>query len=294
MNKILIITLLLFTISCKAQEKKQNEFTYENFDTEILKYEPVKKSGVSDKNFNKGIFRLDETKKAVKNDPKNLTYADYWNITAAFLALDESKNAINISFKKAIDSDPENVCAIIKVFGNVGLDIRIPETFYPFIKNCPKTEKSETFNTKEYSEKNKLNLKLISLINEIHLNDIKYRFDKKVDWSKQRPLDEKNQKKIDSLYSIYKTYLGKSLVGNDFETTMWAVIQHSNLKMMEEYLPILQKAVKENELNVVPLKMLIDRVYLQKYKYQIFGSQQSANLADEKTRNQVMKKYGIE
>ncbi|NRR93584.1 hypothetical protein HSX10_18605 [Winogradskyella undariae] len=295
MKHIILVVLLFLAFSCKGQDKKQNEFNYEDFNSQILKYEPIKKNGVSEKDFQKGLFKLKETKIAVDKDPKKLNYADFWNITMAFVNLDESSKNIEISFKKAVELNPSDVCALIKAFGNSELDIRIPETFYPFVNNCSNlVENNETFNPKTYSEKNKLDLKLVSLINEIHLNDIKYRFDKTVDWSKQNPLDEKNQKLIDSLYLKYKTYIGKSLVGNKLETIMWVVIQHSNLEMMEKYLPIIQRAVKENQLQVVPLKMLIDRVYLQKYNYQIFGSQQSPNLADEKTRNEVRKKYEIE
>jgi len=77
---------------------------------------------------------------------------------------------------------------------------------------------------------------------------------------------------------------------------MWAVIQHSNLEMMERYLPVIQKAVKDKELNIVPLKMLIDRFYGLKYGYQIFGSQSGFGfeMADEKTRKEIELKYGIE
>jgi hypothetical protein len=66
--------------------------------------------------------------------------------------------------------------------------------------------------------------------------------------------------------------------------------------MMAEYLPIFQKAVEENELDVVPFKMLIDRFYGLKYGYQIFGTQSGFGfeLADDKKRKEIELKYGIE
>ena len=77
---------------------------------------------------------------------------------------------------------------------------------------------------------------------------------------------------------------------------MWAVIQHSNPELMAEYLPIIQDAVKEKELDETPFKMLIDRYYGLKYGYQIFGSQSGFGfkLADEETRIKIEKKYQIE
>ncbi len=293
MKEILLNTVLFFAISCNAQEKKQTEFTYENFDNEILKYEPTKKSGVSENDFEKGVFKLNETKAAVKNNVENLTYADYWNITMAFVNLKEFNKNIEIAFKKAIELNSTDVCSIIKVYGNSQLDIRIPETFYPFINSCDNAIKTVNFDAKTYSDKYNLNLELVSLINEIQSNDIKFRFGKS-DFSKQSPLDEQNQKLIDSLLSKYNTYIGKTLVGNKFESTMWAVIQHSNIEMMEKYLPIIQNAVENKELDIVPFRMLIDRIYSRKEGYQIFGSQQGVKLASEKTRKEVIEKYKLE
>ena len=75
---------------------------------------------------------------------------------------------------------------------------------------------------------------------------------------------------------------------------MFFVIQHSNVEMMERYLPIVQKAVRQNELQETPLKMLIDRIYGAKKGYQIFGNQEFVDLSDKKTRIEISKKYGIE
>jgi hypothetical protein len=77
---------------------------------------------------------------------------------------------------------------------------------------------------------------------------------------------------------------------------MWSVIQHSNPEMMEKYLPIVNKAVENNDLDKTPLKMLIDRYYGLKYGYQIFGSQNGFGfkMADDETRNKIIKQYGID
>jgi len=107
--------------------------------------------------------------------------------------------------------------------------------------------------------------------------------------------DLKNQKPIDSLYNIHKTHLGSSLVGEKYKSIMWLVIQHSNVKMMEKYLPIIHQAVQNNELGEGPLKMLIGRFYGLKYGYQIFGSQSGFNFKDDDkaTSDAIKKKYNL-
>ena len=296
MKHIILVALLFTSISCNAQENQNYGFTYEDFNNEILKYEPVKKSGVTEKNFNKGLFRLNETKSAVNNDPENFTYADYWNVAMAFVNFDESEKSIQIAFDKAIELDAEKVCQIIKIFGHSQLDIRIPDAFYAFLKNCKDSNSNEALNLEEYANQNGLKLELVTIMHGIHLADIKFRFNSKMDASKQTILDKQNQAQIDSLYSDFNTYIGKSLVGDKFQNTMWAVIQHSNVEMMEKYLPVIQEAVKNGELKVVPLKMLIDRYYGLKYGYQVFGSQSGFGFkqADEKKKAEIERKFGIE
>ncbi|TBW26565.1 hypothetical protein [Gramella sp. KN1008] len=109
-------------------------------------------------------------------------------------------------------------------------------------------------------------------------------------------MDASNQKSVDSLFSIYKKYIGRELAGEEYSDVMWSVIQHSNITMMEKYLPEIQKAYANNEINVLPFKMLIDRIYAIKYGCQIFGSQGGGlgvEVANDSIRNQVIKKYKI-
>ncbi|MFK7783667.1 MAG: hypothetical protein AB8B56_01055 [Crocinitomicaceae bacterium] len=65
---------------------------------------------------------------------------------------------------------------------------------------------------------------------------------------------------------------------------------------MEKYLPILQKAVADGQINEKPFKMLIDRYYGLKYGYQVFGSQSGCGfeLADDKKREEIKTKYNLE
>ena len=293
MKQIIILMILVTTISCKGQDSNQAEFTYENFENEILKYEPIKRENVSDKDYNHGIMILSETKNYVKNDPNNFNRSDYFNILSCFLSFKENKETINIAFEKFKNS--EGSCEYFldkKLFKSPKYDIVREE----ITKQRLVCEQSTPLDLNEYSQKNNFDINLIMIINEISISDNKYRKDETTDWSKQSLLDKKNQILIDSLFNKYGRYIGKSFVGEKFDFVMWSVIQHSTVDMMEKYLPIIQKAVEEKELEIVPFKMLIDRFYGLKYGYQIFGSQIGFGfkLADDKKRKEIELKYGIE
>jgi len=133
-------------------------------------------------------------------------------------------------------------------------------------------------------------------MDQISRDDALYRKTSKDDLPvKQAELDQKNQQLIESLCREYGTYIGKGLVGDKYESVMWAVIQHSNVEMMGHYLPLIHKAVKDNELPVAPLKMLIDRFYGLKFGYQVFGTQSGFgfDLAGEERRMEIELEYGI-
>lgn len=288
--------LLMAIIKGYSQSNTDQLANEQSIGSAILTFVPVQREGVTEQRFHYAQQILNDTKSASKNDVQNLIAADYWNITTAFVILKEPKSHIQAAFDKAIHLDGATICSYIKAMGTSGLDKLIPESFLPFYSNCAQssTVESSKFNITDYAGNNKLNPSLVSVINTIQLNDVQFRMVQPVDWTKQRPLDERNQQLIDSLFNVYQTYIGKSLVGKQFEATMWLVVQHAPLEMMERYLPIIVAAVNQKQLEEVPLKMLIDRIYWLKYNYQIFGSQGSQiKVADDKIRNEIIKKYNL-
>jgi len=296
MNYNLLFIILVISSSCKSQESNQTEFTYENFDTVFLNYEPFKNNDVSKKDYEWAKFVISQTHQALKNDVANYNTAHYWNIMSALDALKEDKLILKIAFKKLAES--EGSCTyILNYQDKVSFDETLPELFEKYYLQCESNQVIEVeFNIEKYISENQLNPKLVRLIQEIDLNDQKYRgADEETFKSKQPELDKRNAILIDSLFNKYGTYIGKSLVGEKFNSVMWSVIQHSNPKMMERYLPVIHKATKNRELGITPLKMLIDRLYGLKYGYQIFGSQSGFGfeMADEKTRKEIELKYGI-
>lgn len=291
--------MTLFLIITSIAYSQETIFTLENFDIEFLTYQAIQKDGVSKDNFDFAKNIISESKKSIINNGNIYKFGNYWNIATALYMLKENNIYIEIAFKKA--SEFNQICKFIKTFENVKnhFNRTIPEIYNLQKQKCKKTLTiQDKLDLEKYSSANNLDLKLVKLISRVSINDKKYRdsnrySDKDFD-TKQPELDKKNQVIIDSLYKEYKTYIGKSLVGDEFKTTMWAVIQHSNPQMMEKYLPTIQKAVKDNEIHLTTLKMLIDRIYWLKYDYQIFGSQPNIKLADEKKISEIKIKYGID
>jgi predicted esterase len=73
-------------------------------------------------------------------------------------------------------------------------------------------------------------------------------------------------------------WLGFDIIGDQGNTTLFMVIQHSNLKTQEKYLPMLRQAVKNGKAKARHLALLEDRVAILQGRKQIYGSQVSWNV----------------
>jgi hypothetical protein len=142
----------------------------------------------------------------------------------------------------------------------------------------------------EYAINNGLDLSLVILMHDLGEKDQQFRMS---DMSKQQLIDRGNMQIVDSLFQHYGKYIGLTLVGEEYQHAMWLVIQHADLKDQEKYLPIVHEGVKIGELPEVPLKMLIDRICMKKFGYQIFGSQSGGELADNSIIQVVKEEYGF-
>jgi Family of unknown function (DUF6624) len=294
MKQIFLTFLVITSFSnCYAQSGKTN-FNYADFERQVIAYEP-KQNDLSENDYNHGTMILTETKKAVKNNPANFNRAYYFNILSCFLSLKENIDNIKVAFEKFKNS--EGSCDYFLSegqFSSYKFDvIRNEIDMQIFVCNTLTPEGSSSFNLKGYIAENEYDYELVYLLDQIIELDKKYRSQETTDWSKQTPIDLENQRLVDSLFKAYGTYIGTSMVGKKYNYIMWIIIQHSNIEMMEKYLPIVQKAVEQEELGVVPFKMLIDRIYTFKHNYQIFGSQLGVEQANEKIRKEVITKYKL-
>lgn len=299
------LNLLLFAIimlqSIGNAQFETTTFTANNLENKILTYKPVQKEGVTDEKYLHGIFILDKVKETAEKSNLKFIYPDYWNITMAFISLGEPKAHVEIAFQKAINENAESICEYVDAFGDKAINRlteQIPEVFLPFYEDCSKIEykDDEKLDCKKYAADRNLDLELVELVNKIGNDDQKYRKMKEVDWSKQTSLDHRNLELVDSLYQVYGKYIGKSLVGKKLESAMWAVIQHSDIKTMEKYLPVLHQAIKDGDLHQTPFEMLLDRIHCIKYNYQFFGSQFGGDceLTNKEKRLAIKKKYELE
>ena len=136
-----------------------------------------------------------------------------------------------------------------------------------------------------------LDKKLVAILDTIYVDDQKYRNDQYIQRSKDiakeygweskelkdylkiiKDQDSINLIKIEKILDEHG-WLGADLVGNQGNTTIFLVIQHSDLKTQENYLPMMHEAVQKGNAKAQDLAFLEDRVALRKGERQIYGSQ---------------------
>lgn len=252
------------------------------------------------RNYDKGKYIYEQSLHELKKDSFQFRQVDYWNMMIALYYFGESDKNIRKAFEKAYEKDPNETCVVLHFFNDASpakLDSlsKIIKIIPYIIADC-KPEKEIEINLEEYCKENNLDYNLVKLISMIKENDQKYRTSLELfrkNTVVQQKIDSINLHKIDSLYKIHQNYIGKSLVGKKFDFVMWAVIQHSNIKKMKEYLPIIHQAVINEQLPITPLKMLIDRINQIENGYQIFGSQGGIEIAHDSIRNKVIKQYNL-
>ena len=81
-----------------------------------------------------------------------------------------------------------------------------------------------------------------------------------------------NTVKIKKILDEYG-WLGADVIGNQGNTTLFLVIQHSDFETQEKYLPMMREAFQKGNANASDLAFLEDRVALRKGEKQIYGSQ---------------------
>jgi hypothetical protein len=160
--------------------------------------------------------------------------------------------------------------------------------------NSDSIKKTQHLNQKEECQiiKTKLNTgdkeneKLVAILDSIYQEDQKYRnqldeIEKEFDGESEevkslwKIIDEKdslNQIKVKNILNE-NGWLGADVVGEKGNSTLFLVIQHSDLATQEKYLPMMRQAVKEGNAFGKDLAYLEDRVALAKGEKQIYGTQ---------------------
>jgi hypothetical protein len=86
---------------------------------------------------------------------------------------------------------------------------------------------------------------------------------------------------------IIDTYgwIGPDSIGPNGNTTLWVIIQHSDLDVQLKYLPIMRDAVQHGRARPADLAYLEDRVAVQQAKKQLYGTQFQL---DKKTNRYIL------
>lgn len=91
-------------------------------------------------------------------------------------------------------------------------------------------------------------------------------------WSLMSEQDSLNVIEVTNIIDK-RGWIGKSLVGEQANKTLWLVIQHAPLDIQKKYLPLLKESVKKGESKGSQLALLEDRIEMRNGKPQIYGSQ---------------------
>ena len=138
---------------------------------------------------------------------------------------------------------------------------------------------------KDNAEEN-LNKPLMAMLDTVYVEDQKYRqqidgIAKKYGWESKEIKDHwkiingKDSINILKIKSVLDKYgwLGTDVVGEQGNTALFVVIQHSDQTTQEKYLPMMREAVKNGKAQGSSLALLEDRLALKQGKRQIYGSQ---------------------
>lgn len=136
------------------------------------------------------------------------------------------------------------------------------------------------------AEEVNLDKPLVTILDSIYQEDQKYRMqidgiEKKYGWDSPQMKDHWkiiNEKDSINLIKVLKIldekgWLGADVVGRQGNSTLFLVIQHSNQKTQEKYLPMMREAVAKKKASASSLALLEDRVALGQFKKQVYGSQ---------------------
>ncbi|MCH2226090.1 MAG: hypothetical protein MK066_15080 [Crocinitomicaceae bacterium] len=91
-------------------------------------------------------------------------------------------------------------------------------------------------------------------------------------WKKQEKLDSINLVKVTAILEKYG-WLGIDEIGQEANSALFLVVQHSDLNTQLKYLPILEKATETGKASKIDFAMLKDRVLVKQGEKQIYGTQ---------------------
>ncbi len=257
---ITILGLLIFNFTFGQNQEKYSEFVKEAW--KLYESENYKKS--ADK-YKEAFDQMDG--KAYPNDR--------YNAACSYALSKNSKSAFYHLFRLANDSGYKNYGHITT---DTDLNILHEDSCWDELIAIVRSNKEE-------AEKD-LDKPLVAFLDTIYQEDQKYRkqidkIEKKYGWESDEMKahwEIINKKDSINLVKIKKVldekgWLGADIIGEQGNSTLFLVIQHSDLKTQLKYLPMMRKAVEKGNASANSLALLEDRVALRQGKRQIYGSQ---------------------
>lgn len=89
-------------------------------------------------------------------------------------------------------------------------------------------------------------------------------------WKKMNETDSLNAITISHIIDTYG-WLSASQTSEKANSTLFLVIQHSNIKLREKYLPVLKTAVEQGKAQAKDYAYMLDRSLMDRGKFQIYG-----------------------
>ena len=144
----------------------------------------------------------------------------------------------------------------------------------------------EIIKRNQEKEDAKLNKGLMIILDSIYKDDQLYRLkineieknygweskEMKTLWATIGLKDSINLIKTKAILDKYG-WLGKDIIGDPGNTTLFLIIQHADLATQTKYLPMMREAVAHGKAATANLALLEDRVAIRQGKKQIYGSQ---------------------
>ncbi len=148
----------------------------------------------------------------------------------------------------------------------------------------------EQVKVNQLKEEEKLDKELVAILKTVHDEDQKYRIqldevekkygegspEVKAHWELISEKDSINLVKVKKILDE-RGWLGVDVIGKEGNTTLFLVIQHSDLGTQKKYLPMMREAAKKGDAFPGNLALLEDRIALGEGKKQLYGSQIGRN-----------------
>jgi hypothetical protein len=209
----------------------------------------------------------------------------YINKASIFSLLGTTKDSIFSQLEYGYAYDSIAACRLIRHFnreGSFGFKatcMRLDSITW--LQWCDKCNLIVTTKDKKEEKQYKIDSALYKSLKQIYNDDQRYRKNDSftIKRKERRFLDSINLVKVEAIIAKYG-YPGKSLVG-DQSMTAFFVIQHADLETREKHLPAITQAVKNKELVKTALILLVDRIHMDKYNMQLWGTQQLKDSKDQ-------------